>query len=926
MAASLTGKGKVLDEGKEESGGSNDIARMILRSHRPPDRVVSWSIQILARFLLIFWISGLPWARATPLDFDRRGCPEGCTCLDKSITCRKRNFTEIPVDILPWWTEALYLPRNFIANLSNDNLAKLPANLTILDLSYNGLNISEGINWPPLLQELILHHNKIEKITSKMFLGLPHLKELDLSHNLIDDVKGMAFHKLGQMTKLKLNHNRLHSLRDGILVGVGTNLRELRLDNNYLYEIRKGYLFHTHGLLKANFSNNQIRTIEDGVWGNEGVSRIRHIDLSKNKLTHIKSKTFQSDKGTIERIYINRNTINKIDDGAFRHLPKLKILDVSHNVIGDAFDSPAEAPFSGLMALHTLRLVNVDATIISNRSFVQLPKLQTLNLFQNEIRIIEPSTFDLIGSALLEDIFIQSESFVCDCQMRKLHKDLPKRSYFDSTNLQCAFPEEIRGVSFRELNAAQLKCFPTTKLAIAQDPQPVTAVTGFNTTFSCIISFSPETVTFIRWLKNGNLITQVESSTSAAVDGKSTSTLYLTQVNPRDAGDYACMAHSIFKKVYSHPARLTVEEPPRFKKIPDSHVTVRQGEKARLGECWAIGFPNPEVSWSKDGGTTFLAAADLRVNFQIGMYWLEIARVKFEDAGVYSCHARNSAGEAVANVTLTVQNYTETQTMSKRSHTIKPKETGETVTLECPNQANWTRVLWYQNDSMLEESETARRVVLADGLHIKNLTEQDSGFYVCEEALTGERGPSFTLQVSRKPAGPGGGSGGKKSDWYPWGMDSTTFYVGVAVLATLFLGLSVTLIAVGVLYCGRKRSDSGGSSTRSEETALPDECNPINGLHPSVDSNLNSPMTEYTEYTPVASEYSVGDGRFLIANNGGTFGALGSQARCKSYGESLAESQSFGNYLTLKPAPNIQSSYSPVPQRSYLTMPRVTRI
>lgn len=223
---------------------------------------------------------------------------------------------------------------------------------------------------------------------------------------------------------------------------------------------------------------------------------------------------------------------------------------------------------------------------------------------QNEIRIIEPSTFDLIGSALLEDILIQSESFVCDCQMRKLHRDLPKRAYFDSTNLQCAFPEEIRGESFRELNAAQLKCFPTTKLAIAQDPQPVTAVTGFNTTFSCSVSFSPETATVIRWLKNGNLITQAKPSTSAAVDGKSTSTLYLTQVDPRDAGDYSCMAYSIFKKVYSRPARLTVEEPPRFKKIPDSTVTVRQGEKARLGECWAIGFPSPEVSWSKDGGTT----------------------------------------------------------------------------------------------------------------------------------------------------------------------------------------------------------------------------------------------------------------------------------------------------------------------------------
>lgn len=81
--------------------------------------------------------------------------------------------------------------------------------------------------------------------------------------------------------------------------------------------------------------------------------------------------------------------------------------------------------------------------------------------------------------------------------------------------------------------------------------------------------------------------------------------------------------------------------------------TIRTGHTARL-ECAAEGHPAPQIAWQKDGGTDFPAARERRMHVMPDDDVFFITDVKAEDAGLYSCTARNSAGTASANATLTV--------------------------------------------------------------------------------------------------------------------------------------------------------------------------------------------------------------------------------------------------------------------------------
>ena len=66
--------------------------------------------------------------------------------------------------------------------------------------------------------------------------------------------------------------------------------------------------------------------------------------------------------------------------------------------------------------------------------------------------------------------------------------------------------------------------------------------------------------------------------------------------------------------------------------------------------CKPEGVPKPQVFWYKDG---FRIITDTRVYFDpFGTF--KISEVRAEDAGEYTCKAKNSAGEAIHKFVLTV--------------------------------------------------------------------------------------------------------------------------------------------------------------------------------------------------------------------------------------------------------------------------------
>ncbi|KAL8623451.1 hypothetical protein ACOMHN_061964 [Nucella lapillus] len=113
------------------------------------------------------------------------------------------------------------------------------------------------------------------------------------------------------------------------------------------------------------------------------------------------------------------------------------------------------------------------------------------------------------------------------------------------------------------------------------------------------------------------------------------------------------------------------EEESRFKPIPDTaeeeipvraphclsemnDVVVELGQLARF-DCRVAAYPDPEITWLKDGHKVVPTERYLLQNFHDDIFSLLIKKVKKEDSGCYTCLARNEYGEAKTEALLNVR-------------------------------------------------------------------------------------------------------------------------------------------------------------------------------------------------------------------------------------------------------------------------------
>mgnify|MGYP001796326069 CR=1 FL=1 len=73
--------------------------------------------------------------------------------------------------------------------------------------------------------------------------------------------------------------------------------------------------------------------------------------------------------------------------------------------------------------------------------------------------------------------------------------------------------------------------------------------------------------------------------------------------------------------------------------------------KPLVVHCEAVGKPDPEIDWSKDGVPI---EPSKRLLFQSNKRILIIHKTEKDDSGQYRCHARNSVGNATVSITIRV--------------------------------------------------------------------------------------------------------------------------------------------------------------------------------------------------------------------------------------------------------------------------------
>ena len=204
--------------------------------------------------------------------------------------------------------------------------------LNKLNIGENRLqNINENV-FTTLSQLTVLEipDNDITTLHSNVFSGNCHLRLLDLSGNRICEIERGAFKNLSKLVTLRLERNNLTHLRPSMFFGLRL-LDILHLEGNKLKHIDDNTFFPLKILSGLFMQENNLTKINSCTLN--GLLSVRVISVEMNRLRFISSDAFATNSN-LERLYLQYNDLDVIEDQTFHHpLPRLRILDLSNNII-----------------------------------------------------------------------------------------------------------------------------------------------------------------------------------------------------------------------------------------------------------------------------------------------------------------------------------------------------------------------------------------------------------------------------------------------------------------------------------------------------------------------------------------------------------------------------------------------------------------
>ncbi|XP_054880745.1 leucine-rich repeats and immunoglobulin-like domains protein 1 [Poeciliopsis prolifica] len=820
-------------------------------------------------------------------------CPQNCTCSGDSVDCSGLELTVPPADLPVWTVSlnlgrnklaslsaeafanlpnlrelrldhneltsipdlgraasnvvSLYLHHNKIRTIDGSRTTEL-VSVETLDLSNNDITDLRGDGFPAglqirdlylsnnkistlqlgaldhlgsTLQVLRLSRNRISQIPIRAF-QLPRLTQLELNRNRILQIEGLTFQGLSSLEVLKLQRNSISKLTDGAFWNL-SKMKILHLEYNNLTEVNSGSLYGLSSLTQLFLSNNSIARINPDGW--KFCQRLRELNLSYNNLTRLDEGSLAV-LGDLHSLRLGHNSISHINEGAFRGLKALRVLELDHNDISGTIEDTNGA-FTGLDKLNKLTLFGNKIKSVAKKAFAGLETLEHLNLGDNAIRSIQPDAFSKMRN--LKSLLIQSNSFLCDCQLQWLPFWLHAHGLQADVNATCAHPVSLQGTSIFEAPQNSFVCDDLPKPQITVQPENTVTLLGSDVRLTCTAASSSSSPMTFAWRKDQELLrhgemenfahVRTQGDTPAVAGGvmEYTTILHLRRATFTDEGRYQCIITNHFGSTYSSKAQVVVNVLPSFLKTPKDS-TIRTTQTARL-ECAAEGHPAPQIAWQKDGGTDFPAARERRMHVMPDDDVFFITDVKPEDMGVYSCTAKNTAGTVSANATLTVL-ATPSLAQEMKDHRVAE---GDTVVLQCKAVGSPPpRITWLRDDQPLRPSDRHYFTPGNQLLVIGAASPEDAGRYTCLMSNTLGTARAHSQLAVTQPRG---------TCVLPPGLSSTVT-IGIIVIAVVTSIVATSLVWVFIIYQTRKKSEEC-SVTNTDETIVP----------PDVPSYLSSQGT-----------------------------------------------------------------------------------
>lgn len=307
-------------------------------------------------------------------------------------------------------------------------------------------------------RKLIIHNASLEVLKKEALKGIQSLELLDLSHNQLRLFSADTIFSINGPKSLKeviLHHNSLERIRDM----QGLHLQLLDLSFNTLSDAEdwiKNIPNTTEHLI---LTKNAIRSLS---WSYKDLlspplslrKNVTWIDLSRNQISQLEANSLLRHLPYLKILDLSSNRIFKLEIGAFSAMQELQHLNLSHNFL----------PFIDLSVfqnLTTLKHVNLSRNLLQSLTHPYLswdcfPTLETLDLQGN--RLMTLSDTDLPPYYFSMMLLLESNPWHCECSMLPLWHRLGSDN--SSLNLECSRPPFVAGKLLHTLKEQDLLMAP----------------------------------------------------------------------------------------------------------------------------------------------------------------------------------------------------------------------------------------------------------------------------------------------------------------------------------------------------------------------------------------------------------------------------------------------------------------------------------
>ncbi|XP_040154884.1 uncharacterized protein LOC120895502 isoform X1 [Anopheles arabiensis] len=361
-----------------------------------------------------------------------------------------------------------------------DSLRRSPYEVSLLDCtlknvtSISDANIFQNVS----LQGLVISSGAIKRVHRQAFAGIrTPLQALGLPNNALESVPMQSLGAVGQLDRLDLSFNKIKALQNGDFLAV-PKLSYLELSSNQISLIAPKSLVPLKNLLHLKLNGNQLGESPESLKALASCFSLKELHLHSNRIRGPLSNTTLPRIRGLEILYLDKNSISSIHNGALETYPYLQMLSLRSNQI-DVLEDHA---FSGLASLQMLDLGHNGIVTISDASLKHLPRLIILDLTHNFLRALTADVVAplpalkelrldgndisliaedaLVNATQLHSLSLESNPLVCDCTMKPfLHWLAGTRPASQGIlGAICATPPYLEGADLLQLAPETLTC------------------------------------------------------------------------------------------------------------------------------------------------------------------------------------------------------------------------------------------------------------------------------------------------------------------------------------------------------------------------------------------------------------------------------------------------------------------------------------